>query len=140
MILDEVGDTPLIVRSSSLLEDRMGSAFSGKYRSLFLANRGSKRERMAAILDAMTEVYASVFGPDPIAYRRERDLLDFHEEMAILIQEVVGTRLGNLFPTGCGRRRVFQQRVPVVAADQTFGRPHPFGSRVGDPRSGPGRR
>ncbi len=97
MILDEVGDTPLIVRSSSLLEDRMGSAFSGKYRSLFLANRGSKRERMSAILDAMTEVYASVFGPDPIAYRRERGLIDFHEEMAILIQEVVGTRLGDYF-------------------------------------------
>jgi len=97
MILDEVGDSPLIVRSSSLLEDRMGSAFSGKYRSLFLANRGSKRERMSALLDAMTEVYASVFGPDPIAYRKERDLLDFHEEMAILIQEVVGTRLGDFF-------------------------------------------
>ncbi len=97
MILDEVGDTPLIVRSSSLLEDRMGSAFSGKYRSLFLANRGSKRERMSALLDAMTEVYASVFGPDPIAYRRERGLLDFHEEMAILIQEVVGTRVGDYF-------------------------------------------
>lgn len=97
MILDEVGDAPLIVRSSSLLEDRMGSAFSGKYRSLFIANQGSKNERMRAILDAITEVYASVFGPDPIAYRRERGLLDFHEEMAILIQEVVGTRLGNYF-------------------------------------------
>jgi pyruvate,water dikinase len=97
MILDEVGDKPLIVRSSSLLEDRMGAAFSGKYRSLFLANRGSKRERMSALLDAMTEVYASIFGPDPIAYRRERDLLDYHEEMAILIQEVVGTRLGDYF-------------------------------------------
>jgi len=45
----------------------------------------------------MTEVYASVFGPDPIAYRRERGLIDFHEEMAILIQEVVGTRLGDYF-------------------------------------------
>jgi predicted nucleotidyltransferase len=97
MILDEVGDKPLIVRSSSLLEDRMGSAFSGKYKSLFLANRGSKHERMMAVLDAMTEVYASVFGPDPIAYRRERGLLDFHEEMAILVQEVVGTRLGDFF-------------------------------------------
>jgi len=45
----------------------------------------------------MTEVYASVFAPDPIAYRRERGLLDFHEEMAILVQEVVGTRLGDYF-------------------------------------------
>ncbi len=97
MILDDVGDRPLIVRSSSLLEDRMGSAFSGKYRSLFLANQGSKSERMRALLDAITEVYASVFGPDPIAYRRERGLLDFHEEMAILIQEVVGARVGDYF-------------------------------------------
>jgi hypothetical protein len=58
---------------------------------------------MRAILDAMTEVYASVFGPDPIAYRRERGLLDFHEEMAILVQEVVGTRLGDYFlPAAAG--------------------------------------
>jgi predicted nucleotidyltransferase len=102
MILDEVGDAPLIVRSSSLLEDRLGSAFSGKYRSLFLANQGSKRDRMSALLDAMTEVYASVFGPDPIAYRRERGLIDFHEEMAILIQEVVGTRIGDFFLPAMG--------------------------------------
>jgi len=97
MILDEVGEAPLIVRSSSLLEDRLGSAFSGKYRSLFLANQGTKHERMSSLLDAMTEVYASIFGPDPIAYRRERGLINFHEEMAILIQEVVGKRLGDYF-------------------------------------------
>jgi hypothetical protein len=97
VLLDEVGDRPLIVRSSSLLEDRLGSAFAGKYKSLFLANQGSKQERMDALLDAVTEVYGSVFGPDPIAYRRERGLLDFHEEMAILIQEVVGTRIGDYY-------------------------------------------
>jgi len=97
MLLDDAGDAPLIVRSSSLLEDRLGSAFSGKYKSLFLANRGSKQERLRALLDAITEVYASIFGPDPIAYRRERGLLDFHEEMGILIQEVVGRRVGDYF-------------------------------------------
>jgi len=97
MLLDEVGDRPIIVRSSSLLEDRLGSAFSGKYKSLFLANQGDKSERLTALLDAITEVYASVFGPDPIAYRKEKDLLDFHEEMAVLVQEVVGTRVGDWF-------------------------------------------
>jgi len=101
--LDDFGDVPLIVRSSSLLEDRLGSAFSGKYKSLFLANRGSKQERLAALLDAVAEVYASVFGPDPIEYRRERGLLDFHEEMAILIQEVVGRQVGDYyFPAFAG--------------------------------------
>ena len=97
VLLDEAGDSPLIVRSSSLLEDRLGAAFSGKYKSLFLANQGGKQQRLAALLDAITEVYASVFGPDPIAYRKEKGLLDFHEEMAILIQQVVGTRVGDYF-------------------------------------------
>ena len=95
--LDEFQDRPLIVRSSSLLEDRMGAAFSGKYKSLFLANRGTKRERLGALMDAVAEVYASIFGPDPIQDRAERGLLHFHEEMAVMIQEVVGTRAGRYF-------------------------------------------
>ncbi len=97
MALDDLGEKPLIVRSSSLLEDRIGAAFSGKYKSLFLANQGSKRERLEALLDAIAEVYASTFGPDPIEYRKERGLLDFSEEMGIMIQEVVGTRVGKYF-------------------------------------------
>jgi predicted nucleotidyltransferase len=94
LALDDFADRPLIVRSSSLLEDRPGSAFSGKYKSLFLANRGGKPERLAALMDAIAEVYASVFGPDPIEYRAERGLLDHHEEMGIMIQEVVGAQVG----------------------------------------------
>jgi len=97
MVLDEFEDCPLIVRSSSLLEDRMGAAFSGKYRSLFIANQGTKKERLEALTDAIAEVYASVFGPDPIEYRAERGLLDFAEEMGIMIQEVVGKRIGDYF-------------------------------------------
>jgi len=95
--LDDFGDHPLIVRSSSLLEDRMGAAFSGKYKSLFLANQGEKASRLAALLDALAEVYASIFSPDPIQYRAERGLLDQHEEMGIMIQQVVGTRVGHYF-------------------------------------------
>lgn len=95
--LDDLGDRPLIVRSSSLLEDRFGAAFSGKYKSLFLANRGTKQERLSALCDAIAEVYASTFGPDPIEYRAERGLLDFYEEMGIMIQEVVGTKIGHYF-------------------------------------------
>jgi predicted nucleotidyltransferase len=95
--LDDFGDRPLIVRSSSILEDRLGSSFSGKYKSLFVANQGSKPERLEALKDAIAEVYASVFSPDPIEYRAERGLLDFREEMGILIQEVVGTRVDKYF-------------------------------------------
>jgi len=84
--LDYFGEVPLIIRSSSLLEDRFGTAFSGKYKSLFLANQGTKEERLEAILDAIAEVWASVLGPDPIEYRRERGLQEFVEEMGILIR------------------------------------------------------
>lgn len=94
LALDDLGNVPLVVRSSSLLEDRIGAAFSGKYKSLFVPNQGTKNERMRALMDAISEVYASVFGPDPIEYRANRGLLDFHEEMGIMIQEVVGTRVG----------------------------------------------
>ena len=101
LALDDFGDVPLIVRSSSLLEDRPGSAFSGKYKSLFLGNRGTKEERLAALMDAIAEVYASIFGPDPMEYRAERGLLDVHEEMGILIQEVVGRPVGKYFFPAC---------------------------------------
>jgi predicted nucleotidyltransferase len=97
LVLDDFADRPIIVRSSSLLEDRLGAAFSGKYKSLFLANEGTKQERLAALLDAIAEVYASTFGPDPIEYRAERGLIDAYEEMGIMIQEVVGTRVGPWF-------------------------------------------
>ena len=95
--LDELQDTPIIIRSSSLLEDQLGSAFSGKYESYFLGNQGSKQDRMEALLDAIAEVYASTFSPDPIEYRDERDLLDSREEMGILIQQVVGSKVGPYF-------------------------------------------
>jgi pyruvate, water dikinase len=97
LILDDAGEGPLIVRSSSLLEDSRGSAFSGKYRSLFLANVGTKEERLAALTDAVAEVYASIFNPDAIQYRAERGLLDYYEEMGVLIQRVVGRRIGKYF-------------------------------------------
>jgi hypothetical protein len=95
--LDDFGDRPLIVRSSSLLEDRLGTAFSGKYKSLFITNQGTKQERLDALMDAIAEVYASTFGPDPMEYRTEHNLIDFHEEMAVMIQEVVGQQVGPYF-------------------------------------------
>jgi pyruvate,water dikinase len=101
MVLEHVGDRPLIVRSSSLLEDRSGSAFSGKYKSLFLGNQGTKEQNLIALMDAIAEVYASIFGPDPTEYRAERGLLDVHEEMGVMIQEVVGTTVGRYFLPAC---------------------------------------
>jgi len=96
-VLEQVGTHPLIVRSSSLLEDRFGTAFCGKYASVFLANQGPLEQRLRALLGAIAEVYASVLAPDPIMYRRAHNLLDYVEDMAILIQKVVGFTFGDYF-------------------------------------------
>ncbi len=102
-ILEQVGTHPLIVRSSSLLEDRLGTAFSGKYASVFVANQGTPEQRLRAIIGAIAEVYASIMAPDPILYRREHNLIDYVEEMAVLIQKVVGVQYGDyLLPTVAG--------------------------------------
>lgn len=96
-VLERLGKHPLIVRSSSLLEDRFGTAFCGKYASFFLANQGTLEQRLQALLGSIAQVYASTLGPDPIAYRREHNLIDYVEEMAVLIQRVVGVKFGQYF-------------------------------------------
>lgn len=96
-LLEQIGEVPLIVRSSSLLEDRFGTAFSGMYASVFLGNQGPRRDRLEALLGAIAEVYASTLGPDPILYRRRHNLIDYNEDMAILIQKVVGRAHGRFF-------------------------------------------
>ncbi len=102
-ILDQVGTHPLIVRSSSLLEDRLGTAFCGKYASVFVGNQGTPEQRLRALIGAIAEVYASIMAPDPILYRREHNLIDYVEEMAVLIQRVVGVQHGDyLLPTVAG--------------------------------------
>ncbi|MEG1392883.1 MAG: PEP/pyruvate-binding domain-containing protein [Christensenellaceae bacterium] len=96
-ILDQCHDKPLIVRSSSLLEDQIGSAFSGKYKSLFIPYIKDKQERLKHLVDSILEVYASIYNPDAIQYRKERNLLDSSEQMGIIIQEVVGHQVGKYY-------------------------------------------
>ena len=91
-VLREVGNTPLIVRSSSLLEDNFGMSFAGKYLSIFCPNQGSLKDNLRDLTRAIRQVYASVFGPDALMYRRRVGLLDYDERMAILLQEVQGER------------------------------------------------
>jgi pyruvate, water dikinase len=102
-MLEYFGEVPCIVRSSSILEDARGNAFSGKYESIFLTNGGSLEERMAALLEAIRRVYASVLDPEALRYRRQRQLLDSPERMALLIMRVSGRRHGRyFFPQSAG--------------------------------------
>jgi pyruvate, water dikinase len=96
-LLDYFGQAPIIVRSSSLLEDSFGNSFAGKYRSEFRVNQGNPEERMEAFLRAVKLVYASALNPDALSYRRRRGLADSDEQMAILVQRVSGTRYHDSF-------------------------------------------
>jgi pyruvate, water dikinase len=96
-MLDYFGQAPIIVRSSSLLEDSFGNAFAGKYRSEFCANQGSPEDRMEAFLRAVKLVYASAINPGALSYRRKRGLGESDEQMAILVQRVSGMPYRNLF-------------------------------------------
>jgi len=96
-LLKDVGNSPLIVRSSSLLEDNFGTAFAGKYDSFFLANQGTPEENLAALMNAIARVYASVVSPDALLYRQHMGLVDYDERMAILIQKVQGTQYQRYF-------------------------------------------
>jgi len=91
-VLQNVGKTPLIVRSSSLLEDNFGASFAGKYSSHFCPNQGTLKENLHDLTLAIRRTYASIYSPDALMYRRRMGLLDYDERMAILLQEVQGER------------------------------------------------
>ncbi len=102
-VLQRMGDDPIIVRSSSLLEDNFGFAFAGKYHSYFCPNQATPSENLTDLMNAIKRVYASSVNPDAILYRQRHGLIDYDERMAILIQRVRGKRHGRYyFPTLAG--------------------------------------
>lgn len=96
-MIDRLGDGPLIVRSSSLLEDSMGFPFYGKYESVFITNQGSHGERTDALIAAVKRVYVSILSSSVLEYRKDKALLDYDDMMCVLIQRVVGSRHGPYF-------------------------------------------
>ena len=96
-IMEYFGQSPIIVRSSSLLEDGFGNAFAGKYDSFFLSNQGSPEERFIKFTEAVRKVYASTMSEDALVYRKQRGLDKLDEQMALLVQRVSGAYHGNYF-------------------------------------------
>ena len=96
-MLEYFGQSPIIVRSSSLLEDNFGNSFAGKYDSVFLANQGSIQQRLENFIAAVKEVYASSMSEAALSYRARNGLLDQDEQMAILVQRVSGSHHNTLF-------------------------------------------
>ncbi|MBK8933397.1 MAG: hypothetical protein IPM76_13990 [Chloroflexi bacterium] len=101
--LSEMGRSPIIVRSSSLLEDNFGTAFAGKYDSFFCPNQGTPEENLNALMDAIRRVFASTLNPDALLYRGQHGMIDYDERMGVLLQRVEGQAYGRyFFPTLAG--------------------------------------
>ena len=95
--LEKIGNCPIIVRSSSLLEDNFGNSFAGKYDSVFLPNQSTVEENLTTLIRGIIQIYASVLSPDALFYRKAQNLDDYDERMAILIQKVQGEQHGDYF-------------------------------------------
>ncbi len=121
-LLDYFGQAPVIVRSSSLLEDSFANSFAGKYRSEFCVNQGTPKQRLDAFIRAVKQVYASTLNADALAYRRKRGLIEADEQMAILVQRVSGTI----------HQRYFFPTLAGVAFSRNL---HAWSTRI-DPRQG----
>ena len=100
IMLDHFGQNPIIVRSSSFLEDGFGNAFAGKYDSVFLVNKGTLEERYEAFVRAVKEVYVSAMDESALVYRQQRGLDKSDEQMSILVQRVSGSILQDIFMPG----------------------------------------
>ncbi|MBN1457681.1 MAG: PEP/pyruvate-binding domain-containing protein [Sedimentisphaerales bacterium] len=96
-IVEYFGQSPIIIRSSSLLEDSFGNAFAGKYESIFLANQGDPDHRYEQFEDTVRKVYASTLSEDALTYRLQRGLDQQDEQMALLVQRVSGSYKKNYF-------------------------------------------
>ena len=91
LLLEYYGQDPIIVRSSSILEDGFGNAFAGKYESVFCANAGTLEERLEEFETAIRTVYASTMSLSALDYRKRRNLAGRDEQMALLVQRVSGS-------------------------------------------------
>lgn len=96
-MLDYFGQSPIIVRSSSLLEDNYGNSFAGKYESVFCPNQGPRERRLEDFLSAVRTIYASTMSEKALRYREQRGLLDHDEQMALLIMRVSGATHGRYY-------------------------------------------
>lgn len=96
-MLEYFGQIPIIVRSSSFLEDGFGGAFAGKYESVFCANGSGPVERLENFENAVRRVYASTMNPSALEYRRKKGMANIDEQMAILVQRVSGTQFGDYY-------------------------------------------
>ena len=90
-------NSPIAVRSSSLLEDSHYQPFAGIYSTYMIPHLEDKYEMLRMLANAIKGVYASVFYRDSKAYMTATSNIIDQEKMAVILQEVVGKQYGDRF-------------------------------------------
>ncbi len=99
-------ESPVAVRSSSLLEDSHYQPFAGIYSTYMVPYTPDPRRMISMIKSAIKGVYASVFFRSSKAYMEATSNVIDEEKMAIVLQEVVGKEYnGKFYPTFSGVAR-----------------------------------
>ena len=89
---------PLAVRSSSLLEDAQYQAYAGLYSTIMVPNNHPDPDvRLAELVLAIKQVWASTFYQAPKAFSRRVSQRTDEEKMGVLVQQVIGEDYGGFF-------------------------------------------
>lgn len=89
---------PLAVRSSSLLEDAMFEPFASVYATKMVPNNQPDADsRFRKLSEAVKFVYASTFFKSAGNYMKATHHATIDEKMAVVVQEIVGTRFDTRF-------------------------------------------
>lgn len=108
---------PISVRSSSLLEDSHFQPFAGVYETCMLKNTGTDQERLNELELAIKTVWASTFFHNAKEYLKATEHMMEEEKMAIVIQQVIGTRHGDYwYPNISGVARSLNY-YPIAGED-----------------------
>ncbi len=83
-------DSPVAIRSSSLLEDSHYQPFAGIYSTYMIPCIEDKEEMIDLVCNAIKAVYASVYYKDSKSYMIATSNVIDQEKMAIVLQSVVG--------------------------------------------------
>ena len=114
-------ETPLAIRSSGLLEDSPYQPFAGVYKTYMLPNNNAELERrLVQVVSAIKRVYASTFTKRAKSYLAMTPYRLEEEKMAVILQEVVGSRRGDrYYPdfAGVARSHNFYPTPPLTAGD-----------------------
>ncbi|GHV40158.1 pyruvate, phosphate dikinase [Synergistales bacterium] len=112
---EKIGNPPLVVRSSSLMEDAVDLAFAGKYDSFFSANIRDLSWRMAKLEECIRGVWVSMFNPSARKYRTKHGKAHHDESMAVIIQSMVGK----------DRHHIYYPKLAGTIFSRIFRRPSP---------------